>query len=134
MGKLDKPRLAELPKWFEDQEPGLCDEEEGQIGANPLAVESAALLVRAALAAVGETDDLQAEVATGPLGRVIIDWQIPGLRLEWMVEATDLPWPSVKVYQVFRPTDTGDPKPAETQIFHNAFDVVESFVQLLCAK
>lgn len=128
MGKVDKPLLAELPKWFEDQEPGLRDEEEGQIAANPLAVESAALLVRGALAAVGETDDVEAEVATGPLGRVIIHWQIPGLRLEWLVEATDLPWPSVKVYHLLRRHDAAPPGPPKTRIFHNAFDAVEAFV------
>ena len=131
MGKVPEPPLAETPEWFEGQEPSLHREEEGEIPPNPLAIETARLLVRAALASVDETDDLEAEVDTGPLGRVAIDWQIPGLRLHWMVEATDLPWPSVKVYHVFRATEGGNIGPARTQIFHNAFDAVEAFVGVL---
>jgi hypothetical protein len=131
MGKVAEPPLAETPEWFERQEPSLRREEEGEIAANPLAVENARLLVRAALASVDESNHLEAEVDIGPLGRVAIDWQIPGLRLHWMVEATDLPWPSVKVYQVLRPTGSGEVVAARTQIFHNAFDVVDSFAELL---
>src|SRR4030042_1997240 len=133
MGKIDAPKLAELPTWFRVQEAGLLDAAEGGIGASPLAVETAKLLVQAVLASVEEGENLEAELETGPLGRVTIDWQIPGVQMEWMVEATDLPWPSVKVYQVHQRVDGEDLKPPQTHIFHNAFDVVEPFSELLRA-
>ena len=134
MGKVDKPELAELPKWFEEQEANLRNANEGELVANPFAIESARLLVRAAYAAVGITDSPEAELEVGPLGRVIIDWYFAGARFQWMVEAIDLPWPSVKVYQLSRRSDVHAPKPAQTRIFHNAYDAVESFTKFVQGK
>ena len=131
MGKMEKPRLAELPGWFQDQKPRLFDEEESVLVANPVAVETAELLVRALLAAIDEAGDLQAEVETGPLGRVIVDWHLPGSRLQWMVEAVDLPWPCVKVYQLSHRTAGNTEAAAQTRIFHSAFGVVESSVEFI---
>lgn len=133
-GKVDKPALAELPKWFEQQEPTLRNAKEGELAANPFAIESAQLLVRAAYAAVGKTEKLEAELEAGPLGRVIIDWHFVGSRFQWMVEAIDLPWPSVKVYQLSRRSDVHAPKPAQTRIFHTAYDAVESFTEFVQGK
>ena len=133
-GKVDKPGLAELPKWFEEQEPSLRNAKEGELVANPFAIESARLLVRAAYAAVGKTDKPEAELEVGPLGRVIVDWYFVGSRFQWMVEAIDLPWPSVKVYQLSRRNDVHAPKPVQTRIFHNAYDAVESFTEFVQGK
>ncbi|HUT11267.1 MAG TPA: hypothetical protein VMY42_12270 [Thermoguttaceae bacterium] len=134
MGKVDKPGLAELPKWFEEQEPTLRNAKEGELAANPFAIESARLLVRAAYAAAGKTDKPEAELEVGPLGRVMIDWYFVGSRFQWMVEAIDLPWPSVKVYQLLRRSDVHAPKPVQTRILHNAYDAVESFTEFVQGK
>ena len=36
------------------------------------------------------------------LGRVVVDWDVNWGRLQWLVEATDLPWPAVKVHALRR--------------------------------
>jgi len=129
IGKLVKPQLAPLPDWFEDQRGKLSVAGEGEVTANPCAVAVAELFVRAALAAVPGNAALTAELETGPMGRVIVDWCSPKGRLQWMVEAIDIPWPSVKVYQVSRRPDQNHPKALETRIFYNAFDAIDSFVE-----
>ncbi len=134
MGKLEKPALADLPQWFQEQEAGLFECEEGVLPAHPYAVESAKLLVRACLAAVDDTQRPEAEVETGPMGRLILDWYVPDSRLQWMVEAIDLPWPSVKVYQLSRQSEVRAPKPPQTRIFHNAYDAVDSFTEFVQGK
>jgi len=81
VGKLGKPKLAMLPKWFEDQRAKLLEADEGELAANPCAVTSAEFLVRASLAALQQNSDITAEIETGPMGRVIIDWCLPKGRL-----------------------------------------------------
>ncbi len=129
IGKLPKPKLVPLSKWFEDQKPKLFESNEDEVAANPCAVSSAELLVRAAIAAVPQAKDLEAEIETGPMGRVIIDWYVPEGRLQWMVEALDVPWPSVKVYQLIYQDGLNAPNAMETRIIYNAFDVIDSFRQ-----
>lgn len=131
VGKLGKPKLAVLPEWFEDQKVKLLEVDEGELAANPCAIASAEFLVRAALAAISRGAELEAEIEAGPRGRVVIDWHIPNGRLQWMVEAVDIPWPSVKVYQVAHKAAFDPRKALESRIFYNAFDVVDSFVQFL---
>ena len=131
VGKLGKPRLAPLPKWFEDQKAKLLAAEEGEVAANPFAVVSAEFLVRAALAAIPQGDELEAELETGPMGRVVIDWFVPKGRLQWMVDAIDIQWPSVKVYQVSHQAKPESPMTVDSRIFYNAFDLVDSFVKFL---
>ncbi len=130
MGKLEKPELAELPKWFADHKSLLSEHGEDELSASPLAVESAEFLVRAAMAALENPDELEAEIETGPLGRVIVDWVVPQGRLQWMVEASDSPWPSVKVYELTRRVGS-EPTPPVTRILHSAFDVVASFIEFV---
>lgn len=131
IGKLVKPQLASLPDWFENQRDKLSVAGEGEAIANPDAVAIAELLVRAALAAAPGNAALTAEIETGPMGRVIVDWCVPKGRLQWMVEAIDIPWPSVKVYQVLHRSEHGLPKSVETRIFYNAFDAIDSFIRLV---
>ncbi len=134
MGKMNRPPLADLPGWFTDQERGLLDQDEGELAANPLAIESSRLLVRAALASVDDNNELEAELETGPLGRVTIDWHIPGSRFQWMIEAVDQPWPSVIVYQLAHRADGDRSTAPETRVFHNAYDATESFAEFVHGK
>jgi hypothetical protein len=131
LGKLGKPRLASLPDWFENQRNNLSEADEGEITANPRAIAIAELLVRAVLAAVPDNPDLAAQIETGPMGRVVIDWYVPKGRLQWMVDALDIPWPSVKVYQVSHRSENGLPQKLETHVFFNAFDAIDSLVGFL---
>jgi hypothetical protein len=131
IGKLGKPRLAPLPDWFKNQRDKLSMADEGEVIANPRAVAVAELLIRAAIAAVPDNLELAAEIETGPMGRVVIDWCVPKGRLQWMVDAIEIPWPSVKVYQVSHPSESGLPKKLGTHIFFNAFDAIDSFVGFL---
>jgi hypothetical protein len=131
VGKLPKPKLAPLPKWFVDQKPKLFEADEDEVAANPCTVSSAELLVRAALANVPQAKDLEAEIETGPMGRVIIDWCVPEGRLQWMVEALDIPWPSIKVYQISKSPAQNTTKVMESRILFNVYDVINSFHQFL---
>jgi len=91
-------------------------------------------LVRAVLASVDDNNELEAELETGPLGRVTIDWHIPASRFQWMIEAVDQPWPSVIVYQLAHRVDADRPTAPETRVFHNAYDAIESFAEFLHGK
>ena len=129
MGKLDAPELAELPKWFEQSMSHVADTEEPDAAPSRTAVDSAELLVRAVQARTGDRVEYEGIVGVGPLGRLIIDWLVPTGRLQWMVEAVDLPWPTVKVYRLARGCDSGSgTRVANTRILHNAFDALNDFV------
>ncbi len=134
IGKLEKPTLAPLPKWFQDQRAKLFEADEDELPASPLAIGSAELLVRAAIAALSEGAALEAEIDSGPRGRVTIDWNLPRGWLQWMVEAIEIPWPSVKVYQVSQRPSSTQPSAFESRILYNAFDVIDSFVGVLSTK
>ncbi len=129
MGKLQTPELAGLPKWFAQSMSDLADIEEPEAAPSRAAVDSAELLVRALQARTGDKVEYEGIVDVGPLGRLIIDWLVPTGRLQWMVEAVDLPWPTVKVYRLARGCDgsTGT-RVANTRILHNAFDALNDFV------
>jgi hypothetical protein len=131
VGKLGKPKLAPSPKWFEDQRAKLSEADEGELPVNPCTVTSAEFLIRAALAATPPHLRLEAEIETGPRGRVVIDWLVARGRLQWMVEAIDIPWPSVKVYQVAHQPESSGVSKLESRAFYNAFDAIDSFVQFL---
>lgn len=131
VGKLGKPKLGPSPKWFEDQRAKLSEADEDELPVNPCAVTSAEFLIRAALAATPQHPRLEAEIETGPRGRVVIDWHVSRARLQWMVEAIDIPWPSVKVYQVAHQPKSSGVSKLESRAFYNAFDAIDSFVQFL---
>jgi hypothetical protein len=133
VGKLSPPRLAPTPKWFEEAKEELRRAEDG-VAANPAASKSAELLIRAALARIGEDRQLSAEVEIGPMGRISIDWYIPHLRLHWLVDAIDIPWPTVKVYQVSIDKAGRERKTPRSRIFYNAFDAIDSFADLVAYK
>lgn len=128
LGKLGKPKLAPLPDWFKNQRDNLIVADEDELTANPRAVTVAELIVCAVAATV---PNLTAEIETGPMGRVVIDWHVPKGRLQWMVESMDTPWPSAKVYQVSQETEPTSVNTLKTRIFYNAFDAIESLVQFL---
>jgi hypothetical protein len=131
LGKLSKPNLGSLPEWFENQRTKLFKTDEDEIAADPYAVNSAELSVRAVVAACPQANDFGAEIETGPRNRVVIDWYMPKGRLQWMVEAMDIPWPAVKVYQVSQIPKTDGTKSMETRIMYNAFDAIDSFKEFL---
>ena len=133
LGKVDPPPLAELPTWYTEQKDALLAAEDDEIAANVVAVESVELLIRAITAAVGSDHALSADIETGPLGRVVLNWYIPSARLQWLVDAIDIPWPAVKVYEVFQPKHAGKPRVSRSRIFHNAFDAIESLLEAVRA-
>jgi hypothetical protein len=128
MAKLPKPLLAATPSWFADQVPALAQVTEGELPVNPLAIETAELLVQAVIAKVPEPSRWKAKVTTGPMGRVIVDWLIADRRLQWMVEAVDMPWPSVKIYQLARIANQPS-SPPETNVLHTAFEAIDFFTR-----
>lgn len=135
LGKVTPPeQWGQIPPWLTEQLPDLATSDEGSAPSHPIAIMTAVRLVQACLnkadvAAVidPETDsDHQAEVYKGPMGRVIVDWTLPRGRLQWMVEAADLPWPGVKVHVMSR-VGVGPGAPRHTRTVHNAFEIVEQF-------
>jgi hypothetical protein len=131
LGRLPKPILGTLPQWFEKQKTKILTADEDEIAADPCAVSSAELLVRAVVAACLQANDFEAEIETGPRGRVVIDWYVPDGRLQWMVEALDIPWPAVKVYEVSHIPKPNGSKSIGTHIFFNVFDAIDSFKKFL---
>lgn len=131
LSRLEQPALGELPGWFVEQNATLFEAEEGELTPNMLALQSTELLVRAVVAKLGEQNTPEAEIEVGPLGRIVVDWMVPDGRLQWMVEPVDLPWPSVKVYQLTVKRGSDRRGPPETRILHTAFDVLEEFGNFL---
>ncbi len=128
-GTLRTPELAELPKWFEQSLSDLADTEEPDAAPSRAAVDSAELLVRALRARTRDNVEYKGILDVGPLGRLIIDWSVPTGRLQWMVEAVDLPWPTVKVYRLARGcVGSEEPRATKTRILHNAFDATEDLL------
>ena len=124
LGKVEPLQLAETPEWFLQQKDVLLKEHADEYQVSPWALESTELLIRACVANVGAMNELTAEVTAGPLGRIWVDWHIPQGRYQWLVDATDLPWPCVKVY-LLRQDKTNSK--AETKVLHNAYQVTEEF-------
>jgi hypothetical protein len=131
LGKLEKPKLAPLPHWFESQRSNLTTADEDEVVANPQAIAVAELLVRAVTATIPNNSELTAEVETGPMGRVVVDWRVSKGRVQWMIDALETSWPSVKVFQVSHRSENGMPKSLETHVFFNAFDAVDSLTRFL---
>jgi len=131
MAKVARPDLARAPEWFEQQKANLTKQQEGDLPANPLAVASAELLVRATVAVVNDASKFRADVDVGALGRVILDWVIPESRLQWMVEGIEFPWPSVKVYELKQRANGPVSEPPKTQTLHSAFDAIDSFARFI---
>ena len=129
IGKIDPPPLAMLAEWFSNQKHVLSQVEDDELPANPVARETAENLVRASLAALSREHELpQAELDIGPMGRVIIDWISDRGRFQWVVDADDLAWPAIKVYELKHETREGVSQEIKTRVLHNAFDAVDSFL------
>lgn len=127
LGKLDPPGLCETPDWFVSQKAELVKsaEEDGDILPAPWVLDSAELLIRAVLVEVERPEACVAELGVGPLGRLIVDWRVGQGRLRWMVDATEVSWPAVRVFQLRRSGPGSLETLAETRIMYNAFDVVK---------
>ncbi len=124
LNKVAPPKLADVPEWLTLQLKELkrTPPEADETPPLPAVLNTAEKLVRACLA-VPEAKNLHATLSPGPLGRVIVDWEVNWGRLQWFVEATELAWPGVKVH-VLRRCGSGHTAQRETRMFHNAFDVV----------
>jgi hypothetical protein len=127
--KITPPDLAPLPSWLDEQVPALRTHDDDAPGCNPSVVEVTTKLVRACLLIPG-AKKLRAELSKGPLGLVLVDWEVSPNRLQWLVGPTALPWPGLTVYFLSR-YGTGSDAKRETRIFHNAFDVLDYFREQL---
>jgi hypothetical protein len=126
--KLPTPELADRPDWIERQLPALKVGDEDLAASHPLAVEAADLLIRACLQASGAS--IEADIEKGPLGNVIVDWNVEPHALQWEVEAARLPWPGVKVNALVMDNSAAKPQ-GHTRIFHTAFEVIDHFKEQL---
>ena len=129
LGRLDPPNLEDTPDWFVSEREKLVQSanDEGDVPPPPWALDTAGLLVRAALASLEDPADASALLEEGPLGRVVVEWAMPQGRLQWMVEGSELSWPAIKVYQVRREGAVSLDTPADTRVLYNAFDAVKEF-------
>lgn len=134
LGKLDPPDLCETPDWFVSQKAELAEsaEEDDDTPPAPWVLDSAELLIRAVLAEAERPEACVAELAVGPLGRLIVDWRVAQGRLRWMVDATEASWPAVKVFQLRRSGSDPVATSAQTRIMYNAFDVVKETREHVC--
>ncbi|MFC1759683.1 hypothetical protein ACFL2H_13100, partial [Planctomycetota bacterium] len=94
LGKLPKLPSVAVPQWFEDAVLSWDDEDRGVV--NPASIDAARRIVGCVSA---ELSDLQALVTVGMLGRVTLDWYFEGVRCSWMIDPTDLPFPSTRIYE-----------------------------------
>lgn len=130
LGQIGKPDLAIVPDWFNAQLSELTAPDDELAPAHPLAIDSSKKLVQACLHEIPEAQELEADIAKSPLGRVLLDWTVPPNILQWIVEAVELPWPGVKVHVLSLDCSDSENKPV-TRTFYNAFDLVEHFREQL---
>lgn len=95
LAKLPKLSLAKAPSWYVEQLEALDEDDKASL--NPASKRASDLIVRSIAA---KFPNLSATVSVGALGRITLDWKIEMLKLAWMIEPVDLPFPSVKIYQV----------------------------------
>jgi hypothetical protein len=122
LARLPQPRQSASPQWFTDTD--LSD------ASSSDSLDVCRMLVCACAASLGEFLP-EAEAYVGPKGRIVLDWQLASGRLQWMVEASDIPWPAVKVYQVYQSVDGDRSSEPETRIFHAADQAIDSLISTL---
>jgi hypothetical protein len=128
LGKLTEPSLAPRPAWLAEQIPDLHKSEEDLAASHPLAIYAVDKLIRACMLA--SQTALEATVQKGPLGNVLVDWNVATHSLQWEVEAARIPWPGVKVNALVVQNSGKTPR-AHTRILHTAFEVIEHFIEQL---
>jgi len=130
--RLDLPRRTQTPEWFSSQiaEAARNSDEPDQYSGSmsPIAIDSAERLVQAVLA---RHPDAIARVEAGSNGRVTIDWKLNSFRLQWMIDAPDLSWPSILAYQVSHSIPRKKGETAITRVLHTAFEAIRAFEQHL---
>lgn len=117
LGKLAPVRKGQIPDWFERQVSQW--EEEDRQGVNPAALRAAQNVVSAVHTAL---PDLEGQVSVGMLGRVVVDWIGLTRRTRWMIEATDLSWPAVRIYEAKEDRQVG----FATSVKHDMLEALES--------
>jgi hypothetical protein len=120
--RVAKPPLAPEPDWLAEGLSSLSREVDLETGELPLAaaVESARLLICSVIKAC-DVPHLRAELGTGLLGSVDVQWNVPS-SLTWVVQGARLPWPGLQVraYARSAPNST-----LEVRCFHQAFGAIE---------
>lgn len=128
--KLELPKLTQTPDWFSSQITEAVrssDESEPYSGSmSPTAIASAERVVQAVLA---KYPDAIARVEAGSNGRVTIDWKLNRFRLQWMIDAPDLSWPSILAYQVSHSIPRKQGETAVTRVLHTAFEAIRAYEQ-----
>lgn len=110
LGKLPKLPSAAVPLWFENAVLEWDADDNAML--NPASLNAARKIVGCAAA---EFPSLQAQLTVGMLGRVTLDWYIENVRCSWMIDPTDLPFPSTRIYEARRlPRDK-----MQTRIIHD---------------
>jgi len=94
LGKLPKLASAGVPKWFEDAVLEWDSDEREML--NPSSLDA----TRKILSCIAlEFPDLLAQVTVGMLGRVTLDWYLDNARCSWMIDPTDMNFPSTRIYE-----------------------------------
>lgn len=126
LAKLEKPVLASAPDWLKNQVKELKQEE--RAARYDCELEQAQNLVQSCLALEGYSH-LEADISYGPLGSVVVDWDVRG-RHQWMIVPLSIPWPAVKNYVLHREGSGLDAR-REQSCFHDAFEVIDYFKEKL---
>jgi hypothetical protein len=123
LARIKSPPLVDSPSWLDRQVRKLKTTDAEEAPVRPEAVESASKAIRACLATIRR--GAKARIAHGINGRVEVDWEVSEGRLQWMVEAPEIPWPGVKVFALSRQNAFGSaPK---IKILRNVFSLIEHF-------
>ncbi len=115
LGKLPRPCLSQTPDWYRNRLEEL-DEEDGA-AVSPASLAASETIVRAVAC---KFPSLHAEVSVGLLGRVVLDWHALSSRYAWMIDATELPFPAVNIYEASSHAVCG----IETRIIHDMHEAL----------
>lgn len=120
LGKMPKPELAGAPQWFSTG-CGQFDVEDRE-SLNPASLHMATTIARCV---ANSLPALKADVSVGMLGRIVFDWHTTA-RLSWMIDAVDLPFPLVRIYEA-RQLYSGQ---MDSRIIHNMFEALRSLEEM----
>lgn len=109
------PTTDNVPQWFDD----CCEawDHEDRQTLNPASLLAAEKIIKCVASTIPE---LKAEVSVGMLGRVVLDWYSVDRR-KWMIEPTDLPFPSTRIYEARE----GSSKHIKTRIIHDMYQAID---------
>ena len=120
LGKMPRPELTGAAEWFSNG----CDQIDAdeRESLNPASLHAATTIARC----VGKSvPALKADVSVGMLGRIVFDWHTAS-RFSWMIDATDLPFPLVRIYEA-RQLSSGE---MSSRIIHNMFEAIRSLEEM----